>query len=209
MKTSSNSRCGYRLLSSILLICFSVVGFATDVYITRDKNGNPVFSDQPSTGADKIVIPDIQTVAPSKTQPSLNADPRAKIKVIPKYTSISIISPKDDESVRENSGKLTVQLALAPEIRGNDQVELLIDGKPVARGQDLSITIDNVDRGTHSLQAQVSTGDGDVILRSDPITVHLLRIALPPARPGAGDNATPPGAFTPPPPSPPPGAAAP
>ena len=62
-----------RLLTLSLLILFMPAGHA-DVYRSVDENGNIVYSDQPSEGAEKIEVKDAQTInlpaaGPFKYQP--------------------------------------------------------------------------------------------------------------------------------------------
>ncbi len=168
------------LLSSFLLavlIGMFTQAIATEVYITHDKDGNPIFSDQPSSDAEKIIIEDIQTVPKVQTQTQPASGTSQKLKELPKYTEFKIVSPVDDESIRENTGALSVQVALSPKLRGNDQIVLYLDGAVVLKGRETTFNLTNIDRGTHSLLVAIESASGKQEMRSTPVTVHLLRFS--------------------------------
>ncbi len=182
--TNQHKRVFPRLfLFGAALFLFSISSIAdTDVYITRDAKGNPVFSDTPTANSEKKVIKELQTVPPEVGTAAVSGSD-SKIKELPKYKEIRITSPADDEAVRENSGFLSVILSLEPGLRGNDQIVLYMDGNEVAKGASTSIALSNVDRGTHNLVATVVSADGVELLRSEPVSVHLLRVSVPKKQP--------------------------
>jgi hypothetical protein len=161
-----------RYLTLSLLILFMPAGHA-DVYRSVDENGNVVYSDHPSKGAEKIEIKDAQTIhlpsaGPFKYQPPPKEAP-------PRYSTVAISHPGNDESIRQNSGDITVQVAVNPGLKPGDVISLLMDGKEVASGPATSVTLKNVDRGSHTLQARVVGSDGSTWLSSESVTFHLLR----------------------------------
>lgn len=165
------------VLLAVILSGVSSVSYGTDVYITRDKDGNPVFSDQPSNDAEKLIIEDIQII-PSERPRTSTSPGSGTIKELPKYNDLTIVSPKDDQTIRENTGALSIQLNLDPELRGKDVIKLYMDGKVVAEGRQLSFNLSNVDRGSHVLQAAVTSSSGKKSIQSKSITVHLQRISV-------------------------------
>ncbi len=163
---------------SIIAVSLSINAIATEIFVTRDKDGNPVFSDQPSKNAEKIIIQDIQTVPRENVGAAPAGSASNTIKELPKYNNFSIVSPKNDENIRENTGAMTILLTLEPELRGNDTVALYMDGAEVASGRQLSFDLANVDRGTHTLQAKIKSAAGKSIFESNSVTVHLQRISI-------------------------------
>lgn len=176
-----------RITTALLVLCVIFTfsnSYAVDVYVTKDKDGNPVFSDQPSANAEKITIEDIQTVPQPQTQPI--SPSTTNIKELPKYDNLVITSPTNDETIRENTGALTINISLSPELRGNDVISLSMDGKEVSSGRELSYNLSNVDRGSHVLQAAILSPTGKKLIESSSVTVHLQRTSIinnPPAAP--------------------------
>ena len=181
-----------RYLTLSLLILFMPAVHA-DVYRSVDKDGHVVYSDKPSQGAEKIEIKDAQTIhlptaGPFRYQPPAKEAP-------PRYSSVAISSPGNDESIRQNSGDVTVQISVSPGLKSGDVISLLMDGKEVASGPASSVTLKNVDRGSHTLQARVLGSDGSTWASSESVTFHLLRHSVLTPKP-------PPGPLNPPKPPP-------
>lgn len=170
------------LLYSALIFMTSAA--SADIYRSVDENGNVVFSDTPSEGAEKIEVKEAQTVDSPSTQPFRYDPPPAEQP--PRYQSLAITSPQDDQSVRANAGNVSVSMSVTPGLRGGDRLVLLMDGKQVASGSSTSVSMDNVDRGSHTLQARVIDRNGKTLASSDPVTFHLLRHSVQHAKPPPG-----------------------
>jgi len=53
---------------------------------------------------------------------------------------------------------------------------VLLDGQAqVALQEDTSVTLENVDRGSHTVQGQIIDVRGDVLMSSETISVHMHR----------------------------------
>lgn len=153
------------------------------LYKWLDQNGEVVYSDEPPyEGAEPLNPPSITTTPPVKYKPKPVAKPKPEAvqKSAPTntYTELRIDSPKDDEAIRDNVGNLTVTLVVTPalDVEAGDTISILIDGK-VARTdlQATTASFENIDRGTHQLQANIVNADGTVIKSSASISFHMLR----------------------------------
>ncbi|MCP5151447.1 MAG: hypothetical protein H6983_03885 [Ectothiorhodospiraceae bacterium] len=149
------------------------------VFKWRLPDGSIQYSDRPpEPGAQRIDLPAIQLYTAPRTREAGDAtDDEPPPPSFAGYESIEITAPKPDEAVRNNSGAVSVQLALEPALRPGDKVRILMDGKPLGEGQATSITLGNVDRGSHSVQAVVVDAEGKELGRSNAVTFHLLRVA--------------------------------
>jgi hypothetical protein len=148
--------------------------------------GAIVFSDTPPPEGwpvrdlERIELPQPRTVPafrppPAAPRPAPSAR-RAPAPARPPYERIWIAWPPHDESIRENAGNVTVQVGLEPPaLRPGDAVVLYVDGLPTVRASRLEILLENMDRGTHTLQAAVVDPAGNTVIRSDPVTFTLHR----------------------------------
>jgi len=162
-----------RLAILILLTVLLPAANAAEVYRSVDENGTVVFSDKPSKGAKKIEVHDAQTInTPSAGSFKYQPPPE---KPGARYSSVAITQPANDQAMRQNNGDITVQIAVSPSLRPGDVINLDMDGKQVASGSATTIALNNVDRGTHTLQASVVSQDGQTWASSDSVTFHLLR----------------------------------
>ncbi len=177
-------------MKSFLLPCLllSLSLSAETVYKSVDAEGNVIFSDQPSAGAEEIQVrqPDVLQTEPLKLQDS--STERAAESLVP-YTELAIRQPANDSTVHSNPGNLDVAVILLPELLDTHQLLLEMDGKSIASGAAKQFQLANIDRGTHDLVVHVVTAEGKKLISSDPVTVHLRRHSKLSAR-GNGDNPT-------------------
>lgn len=159
------------------------------IYRTVDANGNVVFTDMPSgPDAKPVELQQPSTYAP-RTLPTQRsaADAEAAEQGEPtasSYTRVEIVSPQMDETIRDNTGLVTVSVALQPRLRPGDSLTLLMNGEVLVKDlKTTNLPISNVDRGSHELQALVVDDTGSEVGRSEPVTFHLHRAALGGARP--------------------------
>ena len=172
-----------------------------EIFRTVDADGNVTFSDQapPSRGgrvtAEKVEITTPNTFADQTPYQQFDnqslgstGDDESENSDEPKY-SVSIASPSNDQTIRENSGNVIVRARVTPELAKGNQLRLLLDGSlyggPVQGG---SISLPNVPRGTHKVRVVVENEKGRRIAESAESVFHLQRISLlSPARAGGGN----------------------
>ncbi len=91
---------------------------------------------------------------------------------------ISLISPKHDDAVRNNSGNLFIRSELNRKLSIGEQLQLMMDGRPYGAPTTQSVwELKNVDRGTHTFTIQ-AIESGKIIASSSIITVHLHRATV-------------------------------
>lgn len=166
------------LFTFTLIFSFSAMA---DIYSWKDANGTTVFGDTPPEAkkARKIETQPL-TVIPSFKDPSLestedsskddNDDDEA-------YESFDVAYPTDDTTIRSNDGNLNISLDLSPSLKSSDKVFIYVDGKKIQEegSNSLSASLNNLDRGTHSLFAVVRNEGGDVLINSNTVTFHIQR----------------------------------
>lgn len=164
-----------------VFILINLSGFLTahaeGVYKSIDANGNTIYSDQPSAGAQPVKLPPI-SIAPT---PAINAAPTtvpavnsAVVTPVLVYTQLDLISPLNDQTVWDNNGTVPVSVAVSPAVAASHTLQLILDGKLVAASSsDTAFTLNNLDRGTHVLQAQIIDSKKRVIKVSNVVTFYL------------------------------------
>ena len=93
------------------------------------------------------------------------------------YGAVTIVTPEPDATVHDNNGNLTVTVEVAPGLNAEagEQLTLLLDGQAVASGLRQHFELEGIDRGTHTLQAEVNAADGTVRATSPQVTFHMWR----------------------------------
>ncbi len=172
-----------RLLIVCIIILFTAMVQA-EIYQWKDDQGNLHFSDSlPDAGhsqhdVQKIEISPIQTV-PAFKPPEQGIDTSSE-EVVGQvsYQQMHIVQPEHDSAIRNNAGDIVITVALQPPLRLNDSIYLIMDGKIVAQGQQTRFQLTNVDRGTHTIHAEVRNSAGQKRINTHPIDFSVLRASI-------------------------------
>ena len=168
------------ILTSIFLLVAAVTAQA-EIYKSFDENGNVVFTDRPPSGTPSqevkvtpsSVIQSLNTPAPTGQRPDEEEEEGTV------YESLTVVEPANDAGVRSNDGNIAVLLELVPKLNaGNHRLELLMDGNVVADGSLGTFELENIDRGAHSVFAQVKDAQNNVLIRSPLVTFTVLRASI-------------------------------
>jgi Domain of unknown function (DUF4124) len=173
-----------RAILFTLLSVVSVAALSATVYKWVDEDGVTHYSDQPHENAEKVQLTEPQTYSAPRTSSrarTTSADkPAANA-----YSSCDVVQPTNDQTFPDVTS-VTASVQVSPPPQSGDQVFLLLDGArvpnfPTGGG---SVTINPIDRGTHSLQAVVQDSNGKVLCQSPNVSFTVLQPSvLNPANP--------------------------
>ena len=152
-----------------------------DVYKQELPDGTVIFSDQPGPDAEKIEIPKLQTFPPPPQPVFIEPEIKPGKKSAIGYNKITITAPANEATIRENSGKVEINVAIEPSLQtqAGHKVLVTMDGKAIGDpATTLQYTLDNVDRGTHTLQASILDASGTPLMTSATVTFYLKRHSI-------------------------------
>jgi hypothetical protein len=173
------------LILSTSAIIFAGIA-AAEFYKSIDEQGNIIYSDTPTPGAEQLKPPPISTVegrpAPVKEKTAeadagQAGDEPAK-KPPTRYTKFSIVQPKNDDTIWDNTGAIPVSLQLEPPLdtENGHSIWVYVDGTTVvSKSQSLVQPLSNIDRGTHTIRAEIRDEKRKTLKRTQNIIVHLKR----------------------------------
>ncbi len=155
------------------------------VYKWTDASGRTVFGDSPPdrNKAQSVELP-ILTVADSygkaekedhSSDSAEEEDEDADDTSAVEYKYFAVISPKADSPVRANNGNVMVRLKLEPGLQKGHGIVVYLDGKRVAAGDSTVFSLENVDRGKHSVFAVLHDEDDEVLKNTQAVSFNLLR----------------------------------
>lgn len=167
------------------------------LYTWEDADGVVHFSDQPRPGAKPLALkaPEVEPpaaepdtildttseVSPSDSvsDPSVtDADPTSPSDDALAQPIISMLTPAHQQTIRDNSGTITVTATSNRKLNKGHTAHLRLDGKVIGRAQtDLDWQLTNIDRGEHTLQVELLKY-GKVIASSETVTVFLHRASV-------------------------------
>lgn len=165
-----------RALCLLSLLLFGLPVLATEVFKTVGPDGETRFTDRPEDGAVEVRVPGVQTVDGGGPVGELATKSESEDTPF-SYSEFKIVSPDQDASLRDNEGNVRIQIVLSPGLRPDDQINIYMNGNKLGSGRSTNITLTNVDRGTHSLQASVVDKSGKDVARSDTVNFTLHRAA--------------------------------
>lgn len=153
---------------------------AATIYQSVNSQGNVVYSDQPSSNAQTVNLPQNQAPSvPSSRLPqtgTLQSIASSAQQTDTVYKTLNIQSPTNDQTIWDNSGNIAVSVTLQPALATTDTLQLAVDGQTVASSQtNTSFSLTGLDRGTHVLQARIVNQTQKVIKVSNTVTVYLHR----------------------------------
>lgn len=160
----------------VFLLLLLPLAFTAMNSVAQDKgykvvrpDGTVEFTDQPTAGAQEITLPKAQ----SYEAPPIPAAPTSPVSIPqgPPYSALAITAPTAEQTFQNGDGKVTVSVRLEPALRPGHRLVILLDGKEAGSGPNVSLN--GVERGSHTVLAQVRDGRGNVIQSSPPVTFHM------------------------------------
>ncbi|NNG13619.1 MAG: DUF4124 domain-containing protein [Gammaproteobacteria bacterium] len=150
------------------------------LYKCEDAEGNIIYTDEACADGKELKLPPLHTYTPIVVPPSFPTQKDAS-KESDTYESLSIIEPKNDQVIYDNTGTVTVGIKLVPELKTlkEHKFSIALDGKQLkTKGVTNQIKLQNLDRGSHSVQVFVVDAANSILLSSNTITFHLRRESL-------------------------------
>jgi len=169
----------------LIMLLVAVPLHAADVYKSVDRDGNTVFSDIPSENAEKIEVRELPTIPALEQQP----DRPVKAEPVARYNTLSITSPKNDETYFRSEGDLVVALQIQPRLASGDTVVLYLNSNEFLSGRSSTYSIPELDRGTYQLRVAIKDSADKIIMSTETVTFHLRQASIqnPQTAPKAGN----------------------
>ena len=179
--------------SLLLMFLVSISTANSGVYKGISSDGEVVYSDVPFRKSTEFNAPPIAVLEmPDVILDKVLSDEAAKADKIAAtkseadkeeikrqaeypYTKFFIESPKDKESIWNNP-ELAVSLHLTPSLNNvkKHKIWLLLDGEPLVKNSvSDSIPTGRLERGEHTLQAQVRDSKGKLVIKTKTIVVYI------------------------------------
>lgn len=94
--------------------------------------------------------------------------------------AVRIVAPEPETTIYDNNGNLAVEVAISQpqNTAAVDQLTLLLDDKVIAKGRAMSFELNNIDRGSHTLEVQVYAANGKLLATSPQVVFYMWRASL-------------------------------
>lgn len=165
------------LLLLTLTLTIPVNANTAKIYVWRNESGGLVYSDTPKPGAEEVITKPGNVIKSSTYLETHVLDIQTKI--IAEEYQININQPKDNETIRDNTGSVFISGSITPIFKRGLKVQLILDGKPYQHPQnDARFSLRNIDRGEHKIKMEVFNDQGKVIASSELITFYMHRASV-------------------------------
>jgi hypothetical protein len=170
------------------LICLACsAALATTVYKWVDENGVVHYSDQPHANAQKLQVQGVQTYSASASAlpAAAAAAPETKSAAANPYHGCAIAQPLSEQNL-PNAQSVFVRVQTDPVPRPGDRIYMVMDGQGLNGGNatGMSFNVTPIERGAHTVQAQVRDSTGQVLCQTPPVTFYVQQSnLLSPVRP--------------------------
>ncbi|MGL5360235.1 MAG: DUF4124 domain-containing protein, partial [Shewanella sp.] len=95
--------------------------------------------------------------------------------------SVTITSPEEEATIRDNNGEFEVIATVTPELKGQYLMALKLDGKPIGPPQVGGVfKLTKIDRGEHLISVDAMMQNGKVFASSAPRKIFLHQAVLKP-----------------------------
>lgn len=177
------------LMIVFALLMISATPLMAQVYKVVDKDGNVTYTDQPpADGSGPVELKPISVIEapsyPTETSPgdkpdSADADKKMSLSYLRKnYRDFAIVSPQADESVWRPDGPIPVAWTTKYALQDGMQVTLFVDGKRYSTTTQPMVPVANLDRGEHTIKAELRDAQNRVIAQAAPVTFFVRQPGL-------------------------------
>ena len=172
-----------------ILLCVamaSTTATADPTYRWVDENGVVHYSDRPQEGAEQIEIRPLPGISnPSQrilaeiSQQDAGADAEPAAGDVG-YDAFEITSPASEQTLWNIGTVLQVQLDVRPSLASGHQFQVLLDGSPAEGGTTTqpAVSIGEVYRGAHTIQARIIDTTGATVIQTDPVTFYVQQTSV-------------------------------
>jgi len=180
------------LILMALSLAFAAGSLAAQVYKVVDKDGNVSYTDQPpGDGSKPIKLAPISVIeAPTYEQPPEAAKASEEgeagedgkemsLRYLRRnYKDFTIVAPQQEESIWHPESAITVAWNARYALQEGMQVTVFVDGKQQATTREQIIPVVGLERGEHTVTAELKDGKNRRIATAEPVTFFIRRPSL-------------------------------
>jgi hypothetical protein len=158
---------------------------AATIWTWVDERGQRHYSDREVPGATRMEVAGAQSFSGSALNPAQAASSaegsaaESGTTATVNYTTFRLISPEAEQTLRNIEGNLSVEVATVPALAPNHRIDVMVDGQRRELGaRSLEVTVPEVWRGEHSIQALIVDAEGRVIRQTPAVTIYVHQTSV-------------------------------
>tara|TARA_R110000744_G_scaffold101501_3_gene195647 strand:- start:1927 stop:2451 length:525 start_codon:yes stop_codon:yes gene_type:complete len=163
------------IIAALLLCAWSLSVISNDkIYKITTDDGGIIYTDSPTEqgehvplSADSVITLKSASLSPITTPPIV----RKQTKKI----HLSVISPKPEQTIRDNSGKLTIRTALEPQVQGVYRLHL--NDQVISQNKGL-FKLSGLNRGAYTFHVELAHKSGKILASTPKQTFYLHQASV-------------------------------
>ena len=160
-----------------LSIAAPVYSSSAKIYVWHNEKGVLVYSDTPRPGAEEVETKKGNVIKSSTHVETQILDIKNK-KIVEEY-QVVINHPKDNSTIRDNTGSVYISGSIKPIFKRGLKIQLIVDEEPHLTPQKHTMfALHNMDRGEHQIKMKLLNEKGKVIALSKAITFYMHRASV-------------------------------
>jgi hypothetical protein len=170
-----------RIFLPLLIFFLAMPALAKDVYKWTNEEGVVIYSETYREGAERMHVSGDKSSPRSGTEAADEFQEEAVEGAVgdSDYTKLEIVQPENEATVRNNEGTVTVGLVISPTLAEGDSIKIVVDGSELENDlKSAQFSLNNLNRGTHSLVVRVVDKDGNVQITSNSVNFHLRKASV-------------------------------
>jgi len=174
------------LTLTALFLALTAMPLAAEVYKVIDEDGNVSYTDQPpGDGSKPMKLQPISVVeAPvyeSKPKPAVegeDGEPLSLRALRGMYRDFAIVAPQSEESIWHPDAPVTVAWSTGTPLQTGMKANVSVDGKLQANTTDRVVPVANLERGEHTVTAELTNERNQTVATANPIVFFVRRPGL-------------------------------
>ncbi|AKS43127.1 DUF4124 domain-containing protein [Wenzhouxiangella marina] len=162
-----------KLLILALLPAFlaSTSVWSQPIYKVVDEDGNVTYTDQrPDEEAEPMDLPELNVLEGREMEPPITRRETGEER---EPLELRFVSPQPEEHILGTGNSLTAVLESNIAIPPSALVVFYLDGQAQEPVQSMSMSFEQVDRGEHSIRAELQTPSGRVLASTESVTFYM------------------------------------
>ena len=159
---------------ALILALIMPTAFAV-IYQHTNADGNLSFSDKPQPGSTITNLPKSDSFSTTKLPVEKQSQQHpVKTKASQRQTyTVFKFQHLQNRQTFQNQRQIPIMIALKPALQEGDIIEIWVDGKVYASSSTTKFVLENLDRGTHSIQARLVNADGQQLTSTPIVTIYI------------------------------------
>ena len=177
------------LILLMFLLAMTASPLLAQVYKIVDEDGNVTYTDKPPADGSKpielrpisVIEAPVYATAPETDEKSAEgeAGKEMSLRYLRKnYKDFAIIAPQSEEAVWHPEGPISVAWTVGYKLQEGMQVSVFVDGSLQATTSDQIIPVSGLERGEHTVKAELKDAKNRLIASAEPVTFFIRRPGL-------------------------------